>query len=335
MGHQNRAWVFTLNNPDSALDFSQMPVVRYAIYQEEIGESGTYHFQGYIELNRALRLAGMKRLIPKAHFEPRRGTREEARDYCRKRDETYLAGPYEYGDWDSGGQGLRKDLTTVFQMLKEGKTDKEVLEAAPGTWMRMHRGIAAARMVLSTPRDWPMTVEYYYGLPGTGKTRKAFQENRNAYWVQRSKSSSGTGWWDSYAGQETVIIDDFYGWLSYDFLLRVLDRYPLMAETKGGQVNFCAKKIIITSNKHPGELYNYSKCNFDALRRRITSFWVFREPIGKRYIYPICCGSSWELFQESIIDFTSPAIRMGPISDNNNVTGRADVTRTTYLTDDG
>lgn len=34
-----------------------------------------------------------------------------------------------------------------------------------------------------------------------------------------------------YVGQPTVVFDDFYSWFPYDFILRLLDRYPLVVNT--------------------------------------------------------------------------------------------------------
>jgi len=49
-----RFWCFTLNNPDGNLDVDlAIPAVRYAVWQLEVGEEGTEHFQGYLELEKA------------------------------------------------------------------------------------------------------------------------------------------------------------------------------------------------------------------------------------------------------------------------------------------
>ena len=87
----------------------------------------------------------------------------------------------------------------------------------------------------------------------------------DAYWKQR-----GT-WFDNYNNHETVIIDDFYGWLPFDTLLRMCDRYPMMVETKGGHVNFCPKTILITSNQAPDEWYR-NISNYEAFVRRVEKF---------------------------------------------------------------
>ncbi len=106
MSTQARSWCITVNNPTE--DFfiwnededGGISDLRYAIYQRERGESGTEHIQGYLEFNKPKRLTWLKGVpgLASAHCEPRRGTREQAADYCRK-EETRISGPIEFGDF--------------------------------------------------------------------------------------------------------------------------------------------------------------------------------------------------------------------------------------------
>lgn len=89
------AFVFTLNNPgDQPLEFDPN-IVKYAVWQlEEGNNTGTPHYQGYVELVRKRALSRLHQLIPclaRAHIESRRGTAKQARDYCMKED-TRVAG---------------------------------------------------------------------------------------------------------------------------------------------------------------------------------------------------------------------------------------------------
>ena len=64
-----------------------------------------------------------------------------------------------------------------------------------------------------------------------------------------------------------MVLDDFYGWIKFDEMLRLLDRYPLLVETKGGTTHFTSRFIHITSNKHPSSWYKRGHY-YDALFRR-------------------------------------------------------------------
>lgn len=75
-------WCFTLNNPDEYPVLA--PGVQFLEYQEERGDSGTLHLQGYVEFAKRTKLAECKLFLPRAHFEQRRGTPTQALDYVRK-----------------------------------------------------------------------------------------------------------------------------------------------------------------------------------------------------------------------------------------------------------
>lgn len=113
-------------------------------------------------------------------------------------------------------------------------------------------------------------IEIFWGPSGSGKTRRAVEENPGAYILTKPRDKSSL-WWNGYNGQSTVIIDEFYGWIQYDFLLRLLDRYPLRVEIKGGAVNMAATKFVITSNKPWREWYKNID-DLSALERRIREF---------------------------------------------------------------
>lgn len=74
-------------------------------------------------------------------------------------------------------------------------------------------------------------------------------------------NADGNLWLDGYHGQKTIIFDEFYGWIKYDLLLRICDRYPLQLPIKGGFVQCQATTFVFTSNK----------------RRVITDKWLMLE----------------------------------------------------------
>lgn len=70
--------------------------VKFICGQEEIGKEGTKHFQGYIELNKPMRIGGVKKIpgFERAHLEVRKGTQTQAIDYCQKKDSTTIEGTF-------------------------------------------------------------------------------------------------------------------------------------------------------------------------------------------------------------------------------------------------
>lgn len=67
----------------------------YLVYQEEVGDSGTHHLQGYVEFPNKKSLQQVRGILEGAHWEPRAGTAEQAAAYCKK--DPRVGGPYEYG----------------------------------------------------------------------------------------------------------------------------------------------------------------------------------------------------------------------------------------------
>lgn len=270
-------WLFTLNNPTPAEEqyLSQhlsTQAVLYAVYQHEIGSSGTHHLQGYIEFRSVRRFRTLHELLPRAHFENRRGTREQARDYCTKLDSRVEGTqPFEFGNWtDSPGQGTRSDITKVCNFLRTNAYRDAILEY-PVECARFHRYFREYRNMVTPSRTWQTKVYLFIGPTGTGKTRTAHH-----LYPQLWTKPPGL-WYDSYDAHETVLFDDFDGTdIPFCFLLRLLDRYALWAPVKGSYVNWVPKIIIITSNHEPDEWYHRGNPEFNApLIRRITAKFAF------------------------------------------------------------
>lgn len=124
-------------------------------------------------------------------------------------------------------------------------------------------------------RDKP-TVSWLYGPTGSGKTRYAVEHGGDRYWI-----SNDCKWFDGYCGQETAILDDIRASsYSFEFLLRLLDRYPVLVQVKGGFVVWEPKKIFITAPARPEEVFINHETGqtwdkIDQLIRRIDEFIEF------------------------------------------------------------
>jgi hypothetical protein len=260
---QGKAFMFTINNPSGSDYPGDWPHVRYIVWQLEQGESGTPHYQGYVIFTKNMRTNALKTLNSRAHWENRRGTHEEAEDYCTKED-TRIGGPYKKGT-PPAKRGNKSALDRVRTAIDGGADMQTIARDYFGLWCRYRHSFLAYKLMTSGNRDFKTEVLVVWGPTGVGKSSFARRNFPDAFWKAKSK------WWDGYEAHEVVVLDDYYGWLPLDDLLRLLDRYPLYIETKGGTTQFLAKLVIFTSNKHPDDWYkNIPDVHRDALTRRLT-----------------------------------------------------------------
>ncbi|AXQ66522.1 MAG: putative viral replication protein [Cressdnaviricota sp.] len=84
----SKNWCFTLNNYDEndLMILKSSNSSKILVFQEEIGESGTPHLQGYIEFITKKRPFNVFAFSKAAHWEKRRGSKQEAIAYCSKAD---------------------------------------------------------------------------------------------------------------------------------------------------------------------------------------------------------------------------------------------------------
>lgn len=274
----SRAWIGTIPKEDTLLISEEladigmvlygMLPIRYASWQMESGlESGYEHVQIYLELTRSCRLSQMKKPkgLSRAHWEPRRGTRDEARAYCMK-EETRVSGPYEFGVWIDG-PGHRMDTHMISDMVRRGLSEREIADDIGDRFLVRYRGIQRLMYIQSVhERFRPIHCSVIWGASGTGKTRYCYENYENIYKIPFRDGSNL--WFDGYERHNVLLIDDFYGWIPYAFMLHLLDGYPLQLPVKGGFAWAHYTIVIITSNKPPDAWYSFGMT--DALRRRLT-----------------------------------------------------------------
>jgi len=263
-------WCFTLNNY-SEFELNELKELliknaTYAIIGEEIGENGTPHLQGYANLGRLHRKTlniMRKEYSVKAHWEQAKGTDVQNKEYCSKENHFW-----EHGSPQTAGK--RNDLESAIDTLKSTKDMHMVAIEHSSTFVRYHRGLTALSVELfrQPPRDYKTKVVVLTGPPGTGKTRLA-HEYANKHHSGSIFAKTRGEWWDGYNNHEAVIIDDFYGWLKHDELLKITDRYPYQVPVKGAFRNFVARIIFITSNSTLPNWYKFDKFDPSALNRRM------------------------------------------------------------------
>jgi len=295
---KGRCWVFTLNfssqDDYEALDPSEWRYARYAVWQHEIGDSGTEHYQGYVNFSTPVSLTHVKKLpgLYRAHIERVRGTVAEAARYCQKL-EGQLDGPYYFPTKEEvlkhcsrGDQGKRTDIDHMCELVRMGLSDKDILEEAPRYIAKYQKGIDHVRLAMGGKgRQGPIDTLVYVGPSGTGKSHTCLQlYPPGDFWFWMSPGK----WWDGYQGQPGIVFDEFRGnWMPYSYALKLLDGYPMLVEKKGGHIQMMATYFRFTSNEHPKAWWAGREGAVpwaeDPLRRRLNNIQLMK----RVYVPPV------------------------------------------------
>lgn len=258
-----RNYCFTSFNLKECEELKNSEFTKYITWGEELcPETRKLHYQGYLELSKVFKINALKKLgAETTHFEIRKGSQDQAIKYCHK-DGKFI----EHGE--KKRQGKRNDIISLQKDIKAGKTLKDIADNHLSLFLKYGNGIQKYINMNTIKRSWKTELYIFWGKPGSGKSHKAREMDPNAYWLPEQNGMSL--WFDGYNGEETVIIDDFEDEIKYKTLLRLTDEYPLKVQTKGGMVEFLAKKVIITSNTHWKNWFPNRTDDEQALARRIT-----------------------------------------------------------------
>jgi len=166
-------------------------------------------------------------------------------------------------------QGKRNDILAMKAELDGGASLKEISQSHFPLFIRYHRGIKEYKLLNAEKKSEAKKIECLWGPTGSGKSRYCWETYPDAY--RKTKDPGNAQYWDGYDGQDTIIVEEYYGWLPWSWLLTFTDRYPSYLAVKGATVPMLASTIIFTSNSHPSEWYPNSRYRWDAsnpLKRR-------------------------------------------------------------------
>jgi len=196
----------------------------------------------------------------------------------------------EYGTFIEDNNNGRFDLNQLDYFCKEGYNDEMLIdEVGWSTWMRNIKGIDRRRLQSEPKWDNKRELIIVCGEPGAGKTRWVKETFPGVY---KQPCNSDRKWFDGYAGQETILIDEFEGDMKLTELLQLFDIYLEMVPVKGSFVWLTCKRIVIISNNNPHTWYAWTSSEYQdrqnkeaALRRRVIEngyimAWTGKYPNG-------------------------------------------------------
>lgn len=256
----SKHWCFTLNNytMEEYNTFS-LCEKEYLVMGKEMSaprdptdaNTATPHLQGYIVFVNRKRLAGVKKLSPRSHWEIKRGTPLEAATYCKKDGNFLEQGVLPETGPEAGGKATHDKWLQAYEAAKRNALDLIEPKMLIQNYSSFKR-IAQDNQFVPPDLTPGVKHEWYWGAPRTGKSRAARQNFPNAYDKPCNK------WWDGYKNHEFVIIDDFdksHKCLGHH-LKRWADIYSFPAEHKGHTFQIRPKTVVVTSNYHPSEIFD-------------------------------------------------------------------------------
>lgn len=265
---RGRYFVGTINNPPSDRSLARIMelagfsadatgVIRFWVGQLERGDAGTPHWQFYFQTAtpRGLRAAVgfFGDLHP--HLEFRRGSHEQAVAYCSKED-TRVSGPWTAGVAES--QGKRNDLGDIGKQLVDGTiTLRQVAESNPEFIIKHGRGLSDIAGYRKPAKRDAVAVICIVGPTGIGKTHWIFEDFGEV--LYQPVYGNGGVWFNKYAGERVLLLDEFRSQMPLQQLLRVLDKFKYTLDAKFGESAAAWTLVFVVSNSAPDRWYEQSK----------------------------------------------------------------------------
>lgn len=264
--------------------------IRYLIVGHEISKTGYKHYQCYIQLFDQIRIKGFQSLIRTKQIcmFNQFGTNKEARNYCWKGQFEAKGTEYPqpssithiFGRWCEG-QGERTEMLDIKELIDEGAEPYDIVQQERffKSYGRYHAFYDKYKCMADDRRlniiRKPIDTYVIYGDGGTGKTQSIYVKYgcANCFSLQDPKGDNKN--WNGYTNQKILIIDDFYSWIPFNEMLRILDNKPYRVRKLGSYAWAQWEKVYITSNCSPFTWYEniqenpIMKKSFSAFLSRI------------------------------------------------------------------
>lgn len=308
---RSRKYLITYNNFQDHGDTHESIIAKLhkysieylALCDETGGKKHVYHVHIYVKFSNAIQFSTIKKLLPLANIATANGSSMQNRNYIlkgapehnKKSDGTYeytdTSGKvhqgqnhtdtfYEEGECPLETKGKRTDLENMYELIKEGYSDAEILEKCPDTAIMHIDKINKLRLTYLTDkfknlRRLDLKVHYITGTTGLGKSRDILDEygDENVYRVTDYQHP-----FDMYQCQSVLVLEEFRSSLRLQDMLNYLDIYPVILPARYSNKIACYTTVFVVSNwefeqqyaelqKDPEQITSYN-----ALIRRFNGY---------------------------------------------------------------
>lgn len=250
----HRCTQFTLNEPERFESLKGKILLKdpqYVIACKEIAPStGKEHIHIYVQWKKKLRVKAKKNDWENAHIENCRGSPESNKAYIEKEGQII---------WEEGEFKGKKN-TTSFPTIKEVKEmSKEERENLPIQYFNIVQkiNIEQDNILKASAAFKTVTVIYYWGKSGVGKTKTALQYIQKYCSDAYCEVKFVNGFWIGVNTECSVALyDDFRdSHMKPSEFINFIDYNIHNLNTKGGYVKNTFRHIFITSIQNPEEIY--------------------------------------------------------------------------------
>lgn len=277
---RGKAWCFTINNPSaSSMKDFEPTQYEYLVYgREKAPGTGTEHFQGYVVFNDRKRLAQVKAISKTAHWEPAKGTPQQASDYCKKDGDFIEEGVLPASQTAAATSAASKKWASIKEQAIAGD-----VEGVEGSVYVQHYRTLQQIASDHCPRATDLVDVcglWYTGPPGCGKSHAARALSVDYYLKPMNK------WWDGFnpRSHKLVLLEDldqdqtFMG----HYLKNWADKWSFAAEKKGSTIQIRPECIVVTSNYTIEQIWHSDPSLIQALKRRfkVTHFLAKNHPFS-------------------------------------------------------
>jgi len=252
-------WFLTI--PDYDFTPYLPPGCVYIKGQLEKGAGGFTHWQVVVVLDCKRSLVWIKHTFGEGcHAELSRSP--AATDYCWKEETQVVGTQFEIGT-KPFQRNSKTDWQRCWDLAKLGDLDG----LPPSIRVCHYRTVKLIGTDFSKPVATERCCSVFWGVTGSGKSKRAWTEATFDAYPKDPRNK----WWCGYNNHLNVVIDEFRGDIGISHLLRWLDRYPVLVETKGSSSVLVAKRFWITSNIDSRNWYpDLDADTLSALLRRLN-----------------------------------------------------------------